>query len=586
MRFSEALSLAATTGGEPRDIALLANYEVDTVATFLRAHGARDGVRYAISTTAFGSLRQAIDGLAADGRRHTRAVCVTTIEDALPELGLRAGALRDRATGAQLTDGAGGRVREHAAWLVERLAQVADRAVVVPASAAVTPWIGGRAQMLLRTLPQRLEVELADCALRTGAVHIAWPAGVLGADFHDDRLLFEAGSPWNAAASDAIAAAAHAVLSPRPACKVLFTDLDNTVWDGLLGEDGPEGISAHPDGRAWAHFVYQRLLLLLRSEGVLLVAVTRNDPDLVRLFLSDERRRTAAGVVLSWDDFATVESHWGAKSEAVSRACERLGLSPTMGVLVDDDPVEGAEVIHHHPGLTLLQMPGLDGVSELVRRLRELFPGDVLSEEDTRRGDLYALRSTVERLRPTGVTDHLAFLRSLDMRATITLTAEVTHTRPLQLLNRANQFTLTGNRYDEPAWAALLAAHPGRSVVALALIDRFGDHGTVLVAVIEDSSDGLTVLELAMSCRVLNRTVEVAFLAWLLRRADGGRVTLHLRRTPSNAPAREFVRRHAATTGERDDDGGEVLEITDTGLAAAVRIAERRPTPTASERAS
>lgn len=524
---------------------MLSGFEVGPLVTFLRARGAADDVDYDVRAGPFGGLRSALDEIEDDG---SPAVVLSTVEEALPEIGLRAGAIRDHTRLRELVACAPERLAEHVDWLLERLAGHSGPGLVVAAALAPPPWATGPLGAAIASLPQRLLVELVDRSAGMSGVTVLPPAVALGgladSEARDDGLLLAAGCPWSAPAQDALAAAIHSALMPVSARKLLVTDLDRTLWQGLIGEDGPERISAHPEGHGWVHFALQRFLLLLRSEGVVLAVVSRNDAAVVREFLGSEPLRSAAGVRIGLEDFAAIECTWEAKSAAVGRVCEAMGLEPAAVVFLDDDPVERAEVARHCPGVECVAVPDAAGLRLTLQRLRDFFPLAPSSDEDRRRSELYASRERAERERAAS-RDPREFLRSLDMRARIVEFAAPEPGRPFQLLNRTNQFTLTGARYSEHGWRDLLAPE-SRSLVRLALEDRYGDHGIVLVAVIERAESEIRILELAMSCRVLNRGVELAFLDWLdASGPPGGRIVARFRDSGRNGLARAFVEGHA-----------------------------------------
>jgi FkbH-like protein len=215
------------------------------------------------------------------------------------------------------------------------------------------------------------------------------------------------------------------------------------------------------------------------------------------------------------------------------------------------------------PELQTLPFPSdASGWPAFCRSLQELTATSdaTLTDEDRDRARLYALRyrSEVARASARSFED---FLASLDMRLEVEpARSPAAASRAQQLLNRANRFHLTGHRYDEGSWAQLVA--DGRDAFTARLVDGYGDHGICAVVVAEPGDRSTSVVELAMSCRVLNRTLDAALLDWLAKRS-GGALTAAFRRTGRNDAVLEALL----------DEGFSV--VTDDGETVLLRLADR-----------
>jgi FkbH-like protein len=337
-----------------------------------------------------------------------------------------------------------------------------------------------------------------------------------------------------------------------PAAKVLVTDLDNTLWSGIIGDDGVEGIAYRPEGKGYRHFIYQTALRRLRESGVLLAVVSKNDeqPALAPFAIGD--------MVLDRSDFVAFYASWNAKSAQIRALAEQLNLGLDAFVFVDDNPVELAEVERELPGVHRLLFPSSDkALPTLLAELTRLFARTTVTDEDRERTALYQrrLQSAVPSAASGG--DVYGFLSDLDMTLAIRDRSTGDRTRAIQLINKTNQFNLNGRRLDENEVSAQLAA--GSRLLTATLSDRTGSHGEVLAALIDNSG---CITSMVMSCRVFQRRVEFAFLAWIVARASLVRSADYVE-TDRNAPVGRFV----SELGAENAEGG-MLRIDADAIAS------------------
>lgn len=315
--------------------------------------------------------------------------------------------------------------------------------------------------------------------------------------------------------------------------KALFVDFDNTLWKGVMAE-----------GPVQHDLALQRMLKQLRQAGVLLVALSKNDPAQIRW---DE-------MVLEPDDFVLHKISWQPKPDAAAQAIAELDLAPSAFVLLDDNPVERALVTEHVPGVR-----ALDPTDPQTTRLLELwfeFPSTRQTEESARRTEMY--REAAERRQAmTGAHDYASMMRSLDLRCEVRPATEADTDRLLELVQRTNQFNTTTRRRSAAEVAELL--HDEDVGVRVATLgDRFGDLGVVGVTVFDRRGPGFD--SVIMSCRAMGFGLEQTML----------RATLddELRRDPSlaarevhgafvptdrNGPAAGLFRDGGFTEGEAGD---------------------------------
>jgi len=312
--------------------------------------------------------------------------------------------------------------------------------------------------------------------------------------------------------------------------KVLVTDLDNVLWGGLAAEDGPDGVKAEPEGPGYHHYLYQSFLKRLKSDGILLAAVSRNSPDDAIATLSAET------MLLQSDDFIVVAASYSAKSAQIKAIAEQLDLGLQSFVFIDDNPVELAEVSSALPDVTCLAFPVSEaGLPEFFSSMARCFRRQAGTAEDGRRTELYRHRlATMPPSEEDGV-DISAFLADLSMTLEITDRTHGSRERAVQLINKTNQFNLNGKWFDDEEVDALLAG--GGKLLTVTLSDRMGSHGEISAFLM--SADRV-VLAWVLSCRVFQRQVEHAFLAWLPR-LSFSQLWFDYSETEKNLPLQKFI---------------------------------------------
>ena len=323
--------------------------------------------------------------------------------------------------------------------------------------------------------------------------------------------------------------------------KVLVSDLDNVMWAGGIAEDGLDGIAFDAHGRGFRHFLYQTLLKRLRGEGVVIAAVSRNDESVARGPLRSGR------MVLAEHDFVSVIASYGAKSSQIRELASRLNLGLDSFVFIDDNPLELAEVSLAVPRVQCLAFPDRDELlPEFLSSIAASFARSEVTAEDRGRTELY--RRMLDGVAPNEAegADLTGFLKSLGMTLTLHDRTREERTRAVQLINKTNQFNQDGRRISDDEVAATLA--DGGRLLCASLADRSGSHGEILACLI--GADG-AIISFVMSCRVFQRRVEYAFLAWLMSQPQPPS-TLHWTRTPRNEPFTSFLAEITAGTETRE----------------------------------
>jgi len=328
-------------------------------------------------------------------------------------------------------------------------------------------------------------------------------AGIgLGACF-DERSERTAGAPFSQVALRALAG--HLVRHVRALkgarIKCVIVDCDNTLWGGVVGEDGPAGLLMDANGAGRPYRELQRALLNLRRRGTILAICSKNEEKDVLDVL-----RNHPDSVLHEDDFAAMRINWDDKAENIEALATELNLALEHMLYIDDNPVECEWIAQRFPTLTVVQWSGGEDPLASI----EGFDSLVLTDEDRARTELY--RSDAKRKEASkSATSIDDYLRTLEMVATIGSARREFVARLAQLTQRTNQFNLTTRRYDAAAMQAMVD-DPDATVLWLDLKDRFGANGIVGCAIARFVGEDTVIDSLMLSCRVIGRGAEAVLV--------------------------------------------------------------------------
>ncbi|MGD0501034.1 MAG: HAD-IIIC family phosphatase [Bryobacteraceae bacterium] len=303
-----------------------------------------------------------------------------------------------------------------------------------------------------------------------------------------------------AALATAIARKIHAIVTPP--YKVAALDCDETLWAGICGEDGPQGVVVDPPRRALQEFMAQR-----RREGMLLALCSKNNEEDVM-----ETFRALPGMPLRLEDFAAWRINWDSKADNLAALAAELELGMDSFILVDDNPKECTEAQAASPGLLALSLPArAEEIPEFLKHVWA-FDRERITEEDLRRPELYQQRA--QRTRAAQAAGSLKeFLASLQLEIGIAPVTPAQLPRVAQLTARTNQMNATLARRTEPELRALLSS--GAECLAVTVADRFGDYGLAGAIVFRVEGADLRVDAFLLSCRALGRGVEHRMVARL-----------------------------------------------------------------------
>ncbi len=324
--------------------------------------------------------------------------------------------------------------------------------------------------------------------------------------------------------------------------KVLVLDLDNTLWGGIVGEDGVEGLKLGvTDAEGEAHTDLQRYARELRDRGVVLAVCSKNNEADAK-----EPFERSAEMVLKLDDIAVFRANWLDKATNIRDIAAALELGTDSFVFLDDNPTERAWVRSQLPEVMVPEI-GNDAARYLgLLHRHHAFDALALSEEDRLRAADYAANARrSELMKSAGNLEE--FIANLQMSATVATVDEFNLPRAAQLVNKSNQFNLTTRRYTEEQLRAE-STRPDRVVRTFKLRDRFADNGLigVMIAQVDAAESTLTIDTWLMSCRVLGRRVEEFMVGVVMQAAlDHGltRVVGRYLPTAKNGLVRELYPR-------------------------------------------
>ena len=540
------LARALAASPEPKHhVHLLSSFSAQFLEPLLLVEAQRLGLPLALTVAPFGQFEQELHRPDSPLRRpdNRAAVILLRPEDVDPDL--------FRAT-------AGVSIGERLARLEERVVELAralraqSRATLFVANAGPAPSPEGGTPSPLdlalhdynARLLRRL-AEIPDCHV------FDWAAAVTefgSGRWEDPRLWYLARVPCGQEASvfvsQRLARRLASVLVPRAKCVVV--DLDDTLWGGVIGDDGVEGIRLGDDYPGSVFKDFQFRLKELTRKGILLAIASKNDEATVR-----EAFARHPEMVLRWEDFAAHRISWDPKEIGLRQLAEELNLGLDSLVFLDDNPVECAAIKRALPAVQVYCLGRdpvafrsiLNGIATLDR--------PVLTQEDAERTRMY-LQARRRKEHEERHQSREEFLVSLQMRAEVARADAVTLPRVVQLIEKTNQFNLTTRRHAPEAVRAMLA-DDGARVLTLRLSDTYGDLGLVCVGILRRAPEDAREWRIdtfLMSCRVMGRGVEDAFLAFMVgevKAAGGERLRGEYIPSPKNGivsdlyPQRGFV---------------------------------------------
>jgi FkbH-like protein len=360
--------------------------------------------------------------------------------------------------------------------------------------------------------------------------------------------------------------------------KCVVLDLDNTLWGGVVGEDGLAGIQLGAEAPGNAFVAFQRELERLWRRGILLAICSKNNPDDALPVFEHHPE-----MVLKLSHFAAQRINWQPKSQNIAEIARELNIGLDSLVFLDDNPVERAAVRAALPQVLTPELP--TDPAEYRRALlevAEVFDTLAVTAEDRDRNRLYVeqrARQEAQTAIQAGGSSLEDYLADLQIVVDIEPDTEVSLPRIAQLTGKTNQFNLTTRRYTEAE--ILQKKSEGWRVYSARVGDRFGDNGLTGVALVAPSRDTWTIDSLLLSCRVMGRGVETAILAYLVdeaRRAGATFLDAEYLPTPKNDVVRNLYRDHGFTqVGSGDTATRWRLNLADSAIQAPPYLTVRLP---------
>jgi FkbH-like protein len=545
MKLIEALEIArrpVSTGAAKTRAFLACGFTPLHLQTFIAGHlrAQQEETQIEFSVGLFGDLCGSIERL----NPSTIDLLVVVIEwsDIDPRLGLRA------LGGWRPSDIAG--ILESARLAVTRLEQsLTKTAGQTPATVICMPtlplppmFVTRPAQMgFLEAELHHLVSGLAASASRLLGVRILNAQQLAEvsppSERYDVKSDLTTGFPYTLDHASALGELLAELIQNQPAMKGLITDLDDTLWAGIVGEDGVEGISWDLDSHTQMHGIYQQFLASLAGAGILIGVASKNEASVVaRAF---ERK----DLLLSGNDVFPIEAHWSNKSDSVRRILETWNVAADSVVFVDDSPMEVAEVKAAFPAMDCLVYPKNNHreILRLLKHLRKVFGKSLLTGDDMLRLDSIRNASAWRRdsAQSAGGFSEDDLLSAADGSLVFNL-AQEGDARSLELVNKTNQFNLNGKRFSDSEWRRF-ANHPGAFVLSVSYKDKYGPLGTISVILGTPEGQTIRIHSWVMSCRAFSRRIEFHCLQYIFEKFAASEIVFDIQETGRNAVVIDFV---------------------------------------------
>jgi FkbH-like protein len=510
---SQGNSLAPLT---PFRLAVLSNSTVDLIVPTLVASAARHGVALEVYVPPYGQVAQ--EALIPDSQVNSwkpDAVLFALDYRALP-LKLSLG---DPAASAATVQGVIGYLQALRNGIKTNQNTVCIFQTFAPPAETLFGSLDCVLPGTLRRLIDSVNRELAEFILGSGDVllDVAGLAETVGlANWHDPQF-------WNMAKlafsgqliplyADHVARTIAAIRGKSR--RVLILDLDNTVWGGVIGDDGLDGIKiAQGDATGEAHLAVQQLALDLRQRGIVLAVSSKNTDEIARGPFEKHSE-----MLLRLDHIAVFQANWNDKATNIQAIAEELSLGLDAMVFLDDNPVERGLVRKLLPQVAVPELPQEPAYYARTLAAAGYFEAVALAAEDLKRAGFYqdnARRAELQK--QVGGVD--AYLKSLDMTIIFQPFDATGRARIVQLINKSNQYNLTTRRYTDPEVAAA-QDDPDVFTLQVRLTDTFSDNGMISVVICRPGAAGVWDVDTwLMSCRVLGRMVEYMVLREILEHA-------------------------------------------------------------------
>ena len=323
--------------------------------------------------------------------------------------------------------------------------------------------------------------------------------------------------------------------------KCIVLDLDNIMWGGIIGEDGIEGIELGNDSPGNAYKDFQRVLLSYYNRGILLAINSKNNPEDAIKAINEHPH-----MLLREKHFAAIKINWQNKVQNMIELSKKINIGLDSMAFMDDNPREREQMKQSLPQVLVVDMPSSPFLYRQTLENLNDFNLLALTEEDKKRGEMYHARKMREELRES-ISSLEDFLKSLEMKIVIKYADDLGLPRIVRMINKTNQFNLTTRRYTDAEIRKMKEARDKFDIYSLQVSDRLGDEGIVGVAIVHKEPNIWTLDSFLLSCRVIGRKVETAFLAKIVadaREQDVSTLVGEYIPTQKNAPVKNFYSSH------------------------------------------
>ena len=319
--------------------------------------------------------------------------------------------------------------------------------------------------------------------------------------------------------------------------KCIVLDLDNTLWGGIVGEDGFDGIELGqtPNGKAFVEF--QKQILSLWQQGIILAINSKNNSDDAMKVIRDH-----PDMILREKHFASIQINWNDKAQNLKQIAAEINIGLNSIVYFDDDKLNQERIKQEFPEVLTIEIP--NDPSQYSSMLTDLNDFNVLqkTEEDTKRGEMYAQQRQRKQFENT-VSNLDQFLKQLDIKVKIKKSSEFLIPRISQLTLKTNQFNLTTRRYQEEE-IRKFSKDENFVVGCVQVLDKFGDNGITGAYIVKKNETSWILDTFLLSCRIIGRGVEDAMLSHILKDAKNNGIKefkAEFISTQKNKPAENFL---------------------------------------------
>lgn len=363
---------------------------------------------------------------------------------------------------------------------------------------------------------RKLNLELIKLIQNYNGVYIADIeniASILGkTNIYDAKMWYYAKNPYKyhfyVKMSEEYVKIINAIYRDRKKCVIL--DLDNTLWGGILGEDGIEGIKLGESYPGNCYKDFQKELLKLKNRGVILAICSKNNEDEVKEVFNKH-----PDMLLSMEDFVNVKINWSNKYSNIVNIANEINIGLDSIVFIDDSPVECELIKQKLPQIEVINLP--KNPLEYVELINNLNCFDTLhiTEEDLNKTNSYKAQRKREELK-TNFDNIEDYYCSLDMKVRINEANKLSISRISQLTKKTNQFNLTTRRYTEEDVVRMVSSEDYK-VYYIRVMDKFGDYGISGCCILKRLQNNFYIDTFLLSCRVMGRDIEKAFMALICK---------------------------------------------------------------------